>query len=413
MPPINTAGDSAGDPHNAFVERRGLAGSSKGALGGTSFAVKDNVAVQGMAFTAGHPLFADRRAGETAPAVQCLLDAGADFVGMTQTDAGGFGATTPQTRNPAAPGLIVGGSSGGSAAAIAGGNCDFAIGTDTGGSVRIPAACTGLAAFKPSYGRVSSDGVWPLTPPLDHVGLIARDLALLRRAGLVLLEVSRIEPALAAPSDLRIAVEIDRAGLFDPEIAEEMDRIAATLHAAGHQVDRIAIPGRENIAEAHGVIVLSEAAAIYADCTDEQRGQLGKAAASALHHAQLLTPEAIEAAWEWARAAADRMKATLTPFDVLLSPTLPVAPPSVETRRIPLAGEEQPVVVAMTVLTCLANLTGNPVVSFPNPGSACFPKTGIQLLGHINADEALFGIADRVFTDLQDASPLSATEPDL
>ena len=409
MPPI----DRAGDPHNAFVERRGLAGIPGGALSGTSFAVKDNVAVQGMAFTAGHPLFADRRAGETAPAVRCLLDAGADFVGMTQTDAGGFGATTPQTRNPAAAGLIVGGSSGGSAAAIAAGYCDFAIGTDTGGSVRIPAACTGLAAFKPSYGRISNDGVWPLTPQLDHVGLIARDLAMLRRASLVLLDGARIEPAPAAASDLRIAVEIDKAGLFDPGIAEEMDRIAEALQGAGHMVDRIAVPGRENIAEAHGVIVLSEAAAIYADCTEEQRGQLGKAAATALRHAQLLTPEAIEAAWEWARAAADRMKATLIPFDVLISPTLPVAPPSMETRRIPLAGEDQPVVVAMTVLTCLANLTGNPVISFPNPGSACFPKTGTQLLGHAKADEALFGAADRIFTDLQDASPLSGTEPGL
>ena len=83
---------------------------------------------------------------------------------MTQTDAGGFGVSTPQTFNPKAPNLIVGGSSGGSAAAVAAGYCDFAVGTDTGGSVRMPAACTGLVSFKPTYGRVSNEGVWPLAP---------------------------------------------------------------------------------------------------------------------------------------------------------------------------------------------------------------------------------------------------------
>lgn len=386
------------DPHNAFVEQAEIAGSADGPLSSLSFAVKDNIAVKDQMFTAGHPLFADRRASESAPAVAALLAAGATFIGMAQTDAGGFGASTPQTQNPIAPDRIVGGSSGGSAAAVAAGYCDFAVGTDTGGSVRIPAACTGLYGYKPTYGRVSNDGVFPLTPQIDHVGIIAARLDVLTRASNVLIGADGTGKT--SPEILRIAVEIDRADLFDAAISDELDQVADALTAVGHTVERLAVPGRENIADAHGVIVLSEAAAIYADLTEDQRSRLGKAAASALRHAQNLQPEEITAAWEWARAADGRLQRTFDSHDVLISPTLPIAPPPVEARRILLGGEEQPVVVAMTLLTCLANLTCNPVVGLPNPLSSTLPKTGLQLLGALQSDEALFGIAARLETDL-------------
>tara|TARA_R110002110_G_scaffold1845_1_gene8251 strand:+ start:415 stop:1608 length:1194 start_codon:yes stop_codon:yes gene_type:complete len=391
------------DLHNAFVEQAEIEGVPGGPLSGLTFAVKDNIAVRDQMFTAGHPLFADRRASDSAPAVAALLAAGADFIGMAQTDAGGFGASTPQTKNPAAPGLVVGGSSGGSAAAVAAGHCDFAVGTDTGGSVRIPAACTGLYGFKPSYGRVSNDGVFPLTPQIDHVGIIAADLDVLAHAGTVL--IGSEKQAGVLPGKIRIAVEIDRADLFDPAISAELDEVAATLAAAGHDVERLAVPGREQIADAHGVIVLSEAAAIYADLTEDQRSNLGKAAASALRHAENLQAEEITAAWEWARAADGRLQKIFDNRDVLISPTLPIAPPPVDARRIALGGADRPVVVAMTLLTCLANLTGNPVVGLPNPLSSALPKTGLQLLGALQGDEDLFGIAARVEADLAGEMP--------
>lgn len=386
------------DPHNAFVEQAEIPGAPGGPLGGLRFAVKDNIAVKDQMFTAGHPLFADRRASDSAAAVAALLAAGADFVGMTQTDAGGFGASTPQTRNPTAPDLIVGGSSGGSAAAVAAGHCDFAVGTDTGGSVRMPAACTGLYGYKPTYGRVSNDGVFPLTPQLDHVGVVAVSLNVLERSSAVL--IGDEKQTEATPKKLRIAVEIDRADLFSPTIADELDQVADMLAAAGHTVERLPVPGRENIADAHGIIVLSEAAAIYKDLTEDQRGKLGKAAASALRHAKNLHAEEITAAWEWARAADGRLQKVFEKYDILISPTLPIAPPPVDTRRIRLGGEERPVVVAMTLLTCLANLTGNPVVGLPNPLSSALPKTGLQLVGAMQSDMALFGIAVQVEASL-------------
>ena len=392
--------DLPADPDNAFVEHGRIPGAGDGPLSGLCFGVKDNIAVAGMLFTAGHPLFIDRRAVRTAPSVDTLLAAGADFIGMTHTDAGGFGAITPQTRNPIAPDLIVGGSSGGSAAAVARGACDFALGTDTGGSVRMPAACTGLVAFKPTYGRVSNDGVWPLTPQLDHVGIIACDLDTLRRTGRVLIAAEDNGSMGSLGAGLTIAVEIDKAGLFDTAIAAELDRVADTLTESGHIVSRVSVPGRENIAEAHGVIVLSEAAAIYADLDADQRAELGKAAASGLRHAESLTEEAVEAAWEWTRAVSKSMAATMNAVDILISPTLPVPPPAVGARRVSLGGSEEPVVVAMTLLTCLANLTGNPVIGLPNPQSAAVPKTGIQLMGKPGSDEKLFDMAIRIDADL-------------
>lgn len=393
--------DTLTDPDNAFVERGNIQGTADGPLSGLTFGVKDNVAVSGMLFTAGHPLFATRRAAETAPAVDALLSAGADFIGMTHTDAGGFGAITPQTRNPVAPDYIVGGSSGGSAAAVARGACDFAIGTDTGGSVRIPAACTGLTAFKPTYGRVSNDGVWPLTPQLDHVGIIARNLDILARAGRVLIDAHDDDEEPNTAAGHTIAVETDKAGLFDPSLSEELDRVADALADAGHTVSRVPIPGRENIAEAHGVIVLSEAAAIYADLDADQRGQLGKAAASGLRHAENLTEDAAQAAWEWTRAVSSRINAMMDSIDILISPTLPIALPAVDAKRVGLGGEDVPVVVGMTLLTCLANLTGNPVIAMPNPQSSATPPASLQLMGKRGGDEALFHIASRIQAGLE------------
>ena len=387
------------DPDNAFVEKKIIAGAEDGPLSGLTFGVKDNIAVADMLFTAGHPLFDTRRAVKTAPSVESLLGAGADFIGMTHTDAGGFGAITPQTQNPVVPTHIVGGSSGGSAAAVARGACDFAVGTDTGGSVRMPAACTGLTAFKPTYGRVSNDGVWPLTPQLDHVGIIARDLDILGRAGRVLIDAPDTDETPDAA--LTIGVEIDKAGLFDPAYAAELDIIADTLAGAGHTVSRVPIAGRENIAEAHGIIVLSEAAAIYADLDADQRGRLGKAAAAGLRHAENLIEEAVQAAWEWTRAVSSRMVTTMTDLDVLISPTLPIALPTVGAKRVNLGGEEVPVVVGMALLTCLANLTGNPVVTLPNPRSSATPPSSLQLMGKLGSDAELFGFAGRINMDLQ------------
>ena len=179
------------DGGGAFVERASLSYGVEGALSGLSLAVKDNIEVDGRAFTAGHPLFAARRGRATAPIVDRLLRAGAHLVGMTKTDAGGFGVTGCDVCNPVFPDRITGGSSSGSAAAVSAGFADLALGTDTAGSLRIPAACVGVIGFKTSHAAVDLAGVWPLARSFDATGFLARDWGPLRRGAGALLSDHR------------------------------------------------------------------------------------------------------------------------------------------------------------------------------------------------------------------------------
>src|SRR5690242_9291115 len=149
---------------------------------GATLAVKDLFDTAGVRTTYGSAVFADHVPTETAEAVRRLETAGYANVGKTNLHEFAYGTTSQNVHygtvpNPAAPGRIAGGSSGGSAAALAGGLADAALGTDSGGSIRIPAACCGITGFKPSYGLVPIEGVFPLAPSFDHAGPLARDVA--------------------------------------------------------------------------------------------------------------------------------------------------------------------------------------------------------------------------------------------
>jgi amidase len=170
------------------------AGAPVGPLGGRRFAVKDVFAVAGERACFGSPdwLASHPPAEATAPAVARLLEAGASLAGLAATDELAFSLTGENEHygtpvNPAAPGRVPGGSSSGSAAAVAGGLVDFALGTDTGGSVRVPASHCGLFGFRPTHGAISTAGVLPFAPRFDTVGWLARDAGTLAAVGEVLL----------------------------------------------------------------------------------------------------------------------------------------------------------------------------------------------------------------------------------
>lgn len=169
------------DPYNAYVTPFAAESADEGPLDHLDVAVKDNLAVRGVPMTAGTDAIAFRPA-EDATAVARLRAAGATLTGTTNMDALAFGTTGEssahgRTENPTAEGRVPGGSSSGSAAAVAGGLVDAALGTDTGGSVRIPASFCGVVGFKPTYGLISRHGLAPLAPSLDHVGALAADVA--------------------------------------------------------------------------------------------------------------------------------------------------------------------------------------------------------------------------------------------
>lgn len=382
------------DPYGAMLSRADPPPAGAGPLAGLRLCVKDNIAVAGEPFTAGHPLYAGRRARSTAPAVARLLAAGARFAGMTRTDAGGFGMTTDAVINPHAPGLTVGGSSGGAAAAVAAALADLGLGTDTGGSIRVPAACTGLYGFKPSFGRVGLDGVIPLAPSFDHAGLLARDLPTLARgAALLLDDDSLLDDAPPDDAPLTLAVETDLSPLAAPEVRARFEAVLARLRAAGVQTVPVALPDRAALAADFGLAVVREAAALHDDLPPEKRACLGEAARKAL-----ALPPVDMAAWIACAARLDAARAAyqraLGRLPLLLSPTLLIPPPPRGIHVLEREGRRTSVLSAFLAGTCFANLTGRPALSLPLPGGP-FPFA-LHLAGRTGADAELLRAARRL-----------------
>ncbi len=380
------------DRFGAFVAFTPDAPAGAGPLAGLRVAVKDNIAVAGLPFTAGHPLFSDRTADTDAPAVRQLRDAGARIVGVTYTDAGGFGVTTPVVKNPAAPGRTVGGSSGGSAAAVAAGLADVALGTDTGGSVRIPAACTGLVGFKPTCGRISIEGTWPLSPSLDHIGVIGRGLESVAHTADVLLGHDAEAEAPAISTRLRIG--IDRAPMDHCDVAVEkaFKGVLAAL-AAKHEIVPLDWPDATQVLDAHRDLLLAEAGKIYASLTPAEFDRLAVVARRALALAGDVTPDMLLDARRIAAETASAVETLFGRADILLSPTITCPVPAQDARRVEIRGRSISVVHALIANTMLFNMSGHPAVAMPSAPTLNGLPFSVQIAARRNADRALLDAA--------------------
>jgi Asp-tRNA(Asn)/Glu-tRNA(Gln) amidotransferase A subunit family amidase len=332
---------------DGFVSTAPVAETRPGPLCGLRVAVKDNIEVKGLAFTAGHPLFALRTGKRTASAVRKLEDAGAHVVGTTFTDSGGFGVTTPAVVNPIDASVTAGGSSGGAAVAVARGLADIGLGTDTGGSIRIPAACCGLYAFKPSYGLVPLDGVWPLSASFDHIGLLAKKLEDLDRAAKAITGASGRLSSIAADARIRIAVEREPSMFRDPTISQQLNDTIERLEEAGHSIVPVELPDRDTSIEAHGVIVLSEAAQVYAEMTPAEIDLLGPAAVRALRDAAAISAADIRRAEAKLAHIRARMNELFAVVDMLLLPTLAAQPPAIHARHMTAGNIVMPVLLGL------------------------------------------------------------------
>jgi len=361
--------------------------------------VKDNIAVKDEPFTAGLALFADRRADRDAACVTRLKQAGANFVGMTRTDAAGFGVVTPDVMNPVWPQRVAGGSSGGSAVAVAAGFADIGLGTDTGGSARIPAACCGLFGFKPSHGIIPLDGVWPLAPSLDAVGWMTRDLHTLEKTAGVLLELPPARDSETTPGSrqrLRLGVDRKRLARCSSEVQEAIGKLQEQLGGAGIDFHPIALPPQDMVTHAHAVIVLSEARAIYPGWSGNAE-LLPPAALRALAAAQNITERDVATAQLQIADITTRFEAACAQVDAILTPTLPVEPPAVGLHRLHLNGRIEPIVSILVAETCLANLTGAPALSMPLPVAL----VSLQLLVRKHREAELFAVARALQTAIR------------
>ncbi len=367
----------------------------QGPLSAMPIAVKDMIDTTPARCSSGLPFLTDYRPKRDAALVRRLRAAGAVIVGVAETDAGGFGARTSKVKNPAFPDRLVGGSSGGSAAAVLAGFAEAAIGTDTGGSVRIPAACCGLYGLKPTYGRISMEGVRPLAPSLDHAGVIARNLDSLMAVAAVL------DPAMArggADRGRSVAVSIELLEQATPPVRRATERAIEAFVKLGFTISlTLSLPRVAEITRLHWSVFCAEAALSHREFFATHLASYPSYAREPLEHG------VVEAAGEYLDAK-QRMSAIrreidrwLRRHDLLLLPTMPIVTPLANAERALVGGRDMSVTRALIANTCLFNHTGHPALAVPvaEEGSA-EPPASIQLIGRRNGDAALLGIARRL-----------------
>ncbi|MCQ8781440.1 amidase [Mangrovibrevibacter kandeliae] len=367
-------------------------GRDRGPLHGVPIAIKDLIEVAGTPTGYGSQVRQPAMAADDALLVARLRTAGAVILGKTNLLEYAYGVAHPkigQTNNPHDPSRTSGGSSGGSAAAVAAGIVPLAIGTDTGGSIRIPAAYCGIVGLKPSFGLVPLGGVFPLSWSLDHAGPLARsvDDSALALAGLV------GQPMPLAPlplTGLRIGVvrrHFDMA-VVSPGVRRAASEALGALSERGATLVDISLPRLEDANRDLVTVLLPEATLIHADLYAENPDGYAPGTRSQIE-AGLRLP-AIDYVRAQRRRAQLResVEALFATVDVLASPSVPFVAPHEDPEFV--EGEEGEVLASG-----LANMTGHPAISLPCGLSDGLP-VGLQLMGPLGADARLLSIAAAV-----------------
>ena len=386
------------DPLGAFCRdnHAALPGWGEGPLAGLTFAAKDVFDIAGSRTGFGNPawLGSHPAATSTAPAVQRLLDAGADMVGKTLTDEityslSGQNAHYGTPVNSAAPGRIPGGSSSGSASAVAGGLVDFALGTDCGGSVRLPASYCGILGIRPSHGRVSLEGVAPFTWSFDVAGWFARDVDVFAKVGDVLLDDNQ-EPA----TPLRLLIARDAFGVVDEEVSEALaPAVELAAGVVGKHIDIIVSPeGLSSWYETFRVIQAWEIWFNHAAWVKEVNPEFGPGIRERFEWASRVTEQDVEAAKSRRTDIVERIRGLFGEGDVLCLPTSPRVAPPVDAPTDEL--ENRVRAQAMSLL-CIAGLAGLPQVSLPLASLDGLPL-GFSLVGPWGADRQLLALAQEL-----------------
>jgi amidase len=378
----------------AFVPgpRVRIAGAARGPLSGLSFAVKDLFDVAGLPTGGGNH---DWPTGRPIPkkhawAVQTLLDAGANLIGKTITDEVSLGilgenAFDGTPVNVRAPGRVPGGSSSGSAAAVAAGLCDTALGTDTGGSVRVPSSFCGLYGIRPTHGRLNLSGMLPQAPTSDTTGWFARDAAIFARVSSVML--GEVIPD-ALPT--RLIVAADAFGFADPGVAAALapavERLAALIGDVSE--DQLAPQGLSVWARAQRTLQPYEAWLTFRDWLDQRNPRFAFSVARALVAGSMI-PES-ERSWAnlMRQEARGRLAYLLQPGTILCLPTTPFPAPLKGQKLSAL----DPLRDRITCLCAHGGLTGVPQVSLPLATVDGLP-IGLSIIGPRGSDATLVAVA--------------------
>ncbi len=377
------------------LDRRNPEAANAGPLMGVPFAVKNLFDVAGVVTLAGSKLYAGNPPAERdAAAVARLRSAGAVLAGALNMDEFAYGFTTENshygpTRNPRDAARIAGGSSGGSAASVAAGMVPVSLGTDTNGSVRVPAALCGVLGFKPTFGRISRAGTVPLASSFDHVGLFARTVRDIAAVYDALQGADAEDPACtdrpAAPcrGALDDGIEGFRIAVADGHFAtggspQAFAAVAAAAHALG-AARRVSVPEAERALNASLLITSCEAAAYHLDALRQNPDQLDASVRNRLTAAALVPASWHQTARRFRRRFRTGVSALFQEVDLVLAPTTPFAAPFIGQHAVEIDGQEVSVRATLGRFTAPVSFIGLPALSVPVGGVADLPL-GVQLI---------------------------------
>ena len=370
---------------------------------GVPLAVKDLFDTAGVLTTYGSAVFAEHVPAATAVAVQRLLDGGYAMVGKANLHEFAYGTTTENAHfgtcpNPAAPGRVAGGSSGGNAAALVLGSADAAIGTDSGGSIRIPAACCGIAGFKPSFGLVLLDGCWPLAPSFDHAGPMARNVAGCLQMLRALVPGWR-PLALEWLGDVRVGTSwLDTADLLVRDACE---------HALSH------VPGTRPVdfprpEGAIGLAFMREVADVHRELFPEARELYSEDVQVKIERCLALTDAEARSGVEARERYRDAAEEAMDGLDLLLVPTLECV--------APLSGEgglgDHGVRARLVRNTLPFNALGWPAFALPIGTAEHGAPCSLQIVGRPGQDSLVAAAAALLERGLRSAAGLDAQDDD-
>jgi aspartyl-tRNA(Asn)/glutamyl-tRNA(Gln) amidotransferase subunit A len=397
------------------AERQLFRGKRRGLLHGIPVALKDNIWTQNLRTTMGSAILRDLVPSEDATVVRKLRRAGAVVLGKANLHEFAYGVTSENphygpVRNPWKTERIAGGSSGGSAAAVAAGLCAAAIGSDTGGSIRIPSALCGVVGLKPTFGRVSVYGVFPLAASFDHVGPIARcpsDTAILLEC---IAGRDPLDPTTVARSEknLRSSKNRRRIRLGRPEeyFWDKMDaavrriteRALADFAGSGAEVMEIALPNFRAGVEAANLIAAVEATRLHerAGYFPPRANEYGADVRGRLEQGGKTRAIDYLNAQEMMRRARQEVEAVMDGVDAIVIPTAPMEAPPMGAERVRVGDVEMPLRNALVDRNRLGNFTGLPAISVPCGLTQAGLPVALQFVGRRFEDAALIAIASRL-----------------
>ena len=387
-------------------------GQYRGPLHGIPIALKDIIAVKGVPMTCGSKILADHRPARDATVATRLRDAGAILLGKLHLHEFAWGVTSVNphfgnARNPWNTDSIPGGSSGGSAAAVAASIAMATLGTDTGGSVRIPASLCNTAGLKPTYGRVSRDGVFPLCNSLDHVGVLTKTV---QDAALMLSVIAGADPRDATSAcrpvpdysqGLTAGIRGIRVGLLRGFFADDVrddvkgcvENAAGQLRDLGAQVEELSLPLMDHVPGASLAIITGESYAVHERILRERAQDYSADVRLRLTMGAMVSAAQYLKAQRFRRMLCEQTAEAMKRLDALVAPATPVPATKIGQEAVRIGDKELAVAASLSRLTRPANMTGLPAISVPCGFSTDGLPIGLQIIGRPFEEEMVLRIA--------------------